>query len=325
MTSFSSNWSFLNIFSKLGTLKSDLMLDNLNLGSLKFKIVLDANGNNLGRIKDAIIDKRTLNVRGLVIKGNVWEEVLEDIGLISDQDPLLPLDLIDKITEQNIVINKIKKELKNAMDPSALTDDEVFFTSLREMPIFDKNGDEFGFIIDVHFNKGLISYELGGKKFIEFLKSKYWTDNLLYLVSKEDLIYSNEINGYELQSTIKEIESQTKLNMTNLVRDLMVEANKDGIITDEERKLIDTVSVDLETYFDTLDHALEDNIITSEEEEKLEEIKENILKRTYVVARKDQIISEDEQKLMAKLASYMVDRRKELFWKVFGTSPSKRR
>ena len=256
------------------------MLDYLNLGSLKFKTVLDANGKKLGRIKNAVINKRTLTVRGFVIKGNIWEEVLEDIGLITDRDPLLPLDLIEKITEKNIIINKMKNELKNAMEPTTLTDDEVFFSSFREMPVYDKNGDEFGFIIDIHFNKGTISYELGGKKFVEFLKSKYWTENLLYLTAKEDLLYSNEINGYELQSTIKEMESQTKLNMTNLVRDLMVEANKDGIITEEERKLIDTVSVDLETYFDALNHALEDGIITPDEEEKLEEIKENILKRT---------------------------------------------
>ncbi|OLS20903.1 MAG: hypothetical protein HeimC3_38140 [Candidatus Heimdallarchaeota archaeon LC_3] len=300
------------------------MLDYLNLGSLKFKTVLDANGKKLGRIKNAVINKRTLTVRGFVIKGNIWEEVLEDIGLITDHDPLLPLDLIEKITEKNIVINKIKNELKNAMEPTALTDDEIFFSSFREMPVYDKNGDEFGFIIDIHFNKGTISYELGGKKFVEFLKSKYWTENLLYLTAKEDLLYSNEINGYELQSTIKEMESQTKLNMTNLVRDLMVEANKDGIITEEERKLIDTVSVDLETYFDALNHALEDGIITPDEEEKLEEIKENILKRTYIVARKDQKITDDERNLMKKLASYMVERRKELFWKVFGTSPTKR-
>jgi tellurite resistance protein len=67
--------------------------------------------------------------------------------------------------------------------------------------------------------------------------------------------------------------------------------------------------------------ALEDGIITTQEEEQLEKIKESIVKRAYIIARKDNKISPDEKNLISKIAAYMVERRKEVFWKVFGTSP----
>jgi sporulation protein YlmC with PRC-barrel domain len=204
------------------------MLDKLNLTSLRFKRVIDPNGKNIGRIKDAVVDKRNLSVRGFVIKGGVWEELLEKLGIMKDVDPLLPMALIEKITDENIVINKLYSELQNAMDAAALTDDEVFFSRFKEMPVFDKNGDEIGFIVDVHFDNKKLSYQLGGKKFVEFLKRNNWSENLMYLSEKADLIFSNEVNGYELQLTIKEMEKTAKLNMSNLVRDLMTEASKDG-------------------------------------------------------------------------------------------------
>ncbi|MHA2275965.1 MAG: hypothetical protein ACXAC2_09375, partial [Candidatus Kariarchaeaceae archaeon] len=96
----------------------------------------------------------------------------------------------------------------------------------------------------------------------------------------------------------------------------------DGKITDEEQKLINTVTVELEIYYDALDKAIEDGVITKKEEEKLEEIKEYIIRRTYIVAQEDQKISIDEQKLIKKLAAYMVDKRKEVLWKIFGTTPN---
>jgi sporulation protein YlmC with PRC-barrel domain len=298
------------------------MLDKLNLTSLRFKRVIDPNGKNLGRIKDAVVDKRNLSVRGFVIKGGAWEELLEKLGIMKDVDPLLPMALIEKITDENVVINKLYSELQNAMDPAALTDDEVFFSRFKEMPVFDKNGDEIGFITDVHFDNKKLSYQLGGKKFIEFLKGNNWSENLMYLSEKADLVFSNEVNGYELQLTIKDMEKTAKLNLSNLVRDLMTEAGKDGKITDEEQKLINTVTVELEIYYDALDKAIEDGVITKKEEEKLEEIKEYIIRRTYIVAQEDQKISIDEQKLIKKLAAYMVDKRKEVLWKIFGTTPN---
>jgi sporulation protein YlmC with PRC-barrel domain len=299
----------------------DIMFDKLNLASLKFKLVVDPNGNKLGRIKDAVVNRHSLSVRGFVIKGSVWEELLENLGIKKDVDPLLPIEIIEKISDSNIVINKLSKELQNTMDPSTLTDDEVLFSSFKEMPIFDKNGDEVGFIIDIHFDNDKIYYQLGGKKFIEFLKSKNWSENLMYLAKKPDFIYSNVINGYELQSTIKEMEMNAKQNLSNLVRDLMTEAGKDGKITMEEQKLIDTVTVEIEVYYEALDRALEDGIITANEQEKLEEIKEQIIRRSYIVAQEDNQISKNEQNLIKKLAAYMVDERKEIFWKIFGTSP----
>ena len=97
----------------------------------------------------------------------------------------------------------------------------------------------------------------------------------------------------------------------------MIKASKDGVISEDEKALIDVVTVDLATYYKALELALEDNIITKEEETQLDAIKENLIKKMHTITTADDKVTADERALIEKLASFMVDRRKELFWKVF--------
>lgn len=77
----------------------------------------------------------------------------------------------------------------------------------------------------------------------------------------------------------------------------------DGIITDEEKKLIDLAEISLNILHTELKFALEDGIITADELDRLHDIKDRILNLSVDVAKDDLIISKDE---MALLVAYIV-------------------
>lgn len=298
-------------------------LKNIEFSSLSSLKVIGENNHTIGRIKDAIIDKKRLSVRGFIIHGSRFEETLETLKLIVDVDPLLYSEDIMEITNNTIKLNKNKEALINAKEPGEIQENEILFSQLKKLPVYESTGIQIGNITNFYLDEFKnIKYKLGGKIFIKFLNKNLFTTNISYLISPDQLILSSDKyteNGecFEFQSNLQELEQDIKLNMTNILRELLFEALSDGKITAEEKDLIDVVSVDLSTYYDTLERAMEDNIITKDEEKQLDAIKEKIIKKMHVIARADNQITKDEQALIRKVAAYMIDKRNELFWSVF--------
>lgn len=82
---------------------------------------------------------------------------------------------------------------------------------------------------------------------------------------------------------------------------LFDKAFEDGLVTDDEFEIIQTVEINIEKYTEALDKALEDNIITSEEADRLEQLKKEILKKAQEVAEIDGVVDEEETALLKKL------------------------
>ncbi|MHA2296892.1 MAG: PRC-barrel domain-containing protein [Candidatus Hodarchaeales archaeon] len=295
-----------------------MVLDNESLSSLSLRKVVDGNGKTIGRIKDAIVNKKDLIFRGFVIHGSKWEEMLEDINIKQDVDPLITPDLVVTINDSTIVLNKPENELPNAMAPGTLAENEMFLTDLRKIPLKDPSGKNIGILTDIFFEKDeKVAYQIDGKEFIIFLSQYFLSRDLNYVISPAKIKFMED--HYQLQETIRNIERELKLNMTNIVRDLMLEAISDGKISDDEKTLIDYMTVDLKIYYEALEKALEDSIITKEEIKTLDGIKEEILEKLRHVAKTDQQINAEERALIKKFAAHVVDRRKELFWKVYSS------
>lgn len=308
-------------------------IDFNNLTSLK---VIDSNGSKIGRIKDALINKRDLSLKGLVILGSFLEEKLEDLKIKKDIDPIISLDCIIQVSEQAIILNKSKSDCQNLAEVANqdISGQEfVLFSKLREFPVTNDQMNIFGGLINFYINNNEINYQFGGKEFIKYLQSNYMTENLSYIIHPTKLKFINRkfnhrkirfVNGYyQIQESLKEIERNLKLNMTNVIRDLLVEALKDGKLSEDEKHLINAVTVDLTTYNTALELAYEDRIITKEEEELLDSIREKILKNIHKIALSDTIMTSEERSIILKFASFMIDRRSELFWKVFGSISKK--
>ncbi|MHA2365557.1 MAG: hypothetical protein ACXAC7_16490 [Candidatus Hodarchaeales archaeon] len=294
-----------------------MSFENKSLSILGSLIVVDSSGKKVGRIKDAIINTKSLQLNGFVVFGSFLEEKMEDLGIIKDFDPFITSKNIISITENKIVLNQLKKELPNARSDNFVGEDEILFSSLKGFVVKEENRTGLGIFCDLIFDKdNLISFQLGGQQFNKFLKQNNFSMNLNYIVPSSKIsILENSIT---LDLSINELERDLKTNMTNIIRDLMLDASKDGKITQEEKDLINTVDVNLPTYYQALDKALEDGVITKEEEELLDNIKEKIIYEMHKIASSDKKMTIDEKDLVDRFASYIVNKRTEFFWSVFG-------
>lgn len=295
-----------------------MVIQDKSLKQLSQRVVLDAEGKKIGRIKDAIVDKKNLDLIGFVIHGSKWEEMMEGLGIKKDVDPLVSNDLITNVDDSSIILNKSKRDLPNAMVSGTLTEDKILFSDIRKVPLQENSGKDIGIFTDIYFNNiGEASYKIGGKDFLIFLKNHYFSENLTYVVSPTKVSFTE--GKYILKGELKDIEKNLKISMTNVVRDLMKEALKDGKITNEEEKLINSISVSLSDYYDALSGALDDKIITKDEEKVLDILKEKMIKEVHSISLEDEVLSADERAIIKKFAGFIVERRKELFWSVYGT------
>ncbi len=291
-----------------------------SLSSLSTKTVIDADGKKLGWIKDAVVNLDTFQIRGFVIYGSRIEELLEDMGVRKDVDPFLTMKEIKDKTESTVTLTKGAGDLANVMEPGFLSDNELLFSKMRKMAVIDSKGQKLGIFTDIFLKGEEAVFQIGGKEFLEYLQKNRWTQNLTYLIEPSHISFDKDQAQFKIDTDLKHIERDLKLNMTNVLRELMLEAKRDGKVTKDEEALIDSVAIDLATYHDALIQALEDHVIDKEEERHLEELKETILSKVYYIARLDEVITTDEKALIEKLAAYIIERRKELLWKVFGTT-----
>ncbi len=79
-------------------------------------------------------------------------------------------------------------------------------------------------------------------------------------------------------------------------------AKEDGIITEEEEKILKALKKGGREYLTALKEALADNIVTQEEYDRLELLWHKIVEKSTKVALDDEIITADERKLLAHIA-----------------------
>ena len=88
---------------------------------------------------------------------------------------------------------------------------------------------------------------------------------------------------------------------------LMEEANKDGVITEDEMEIIKQVEVDADSYSLVLAEAEDDGVIDENEAKFLGDLKSLILERAETIAGLDDVISEDEKALLGKLSEILAN------------------
>ena len=88
----------------------------------------------------------------------------------------------------------------------------------------------------------------------------------------------------------------------DLFKELFEQAFSDGVITDEEYELIQQVELDVDNLNLALTKALEDGVITAQENAELNELKAKLLDQANKKALSDGIVDEDEQGILSKLS-----------------------
>lgn len=93
-------------------------------------------------------------------------------------------------------------------------------------------------------------------------------------------------------------EVQADKILASTIMHLMETAGKDGVITDDEAEVIESIEFSLRFYRQMVVDALEDGVITPTEKHMLEGMKERIIKEGYNIAEAINGVSKDEMNLL---------------------------
>jgi hypothetical protein len=85
------------------------------------------------------------------------------------------------------------------------------------------------------------------------------------------------------------------------IKELLKVAKENGVITVHEFKMLKRVRYDVREYQDALKKALDDNVITPEENKELTKLKDDILNNVVTVANMDKIVDDEETDIIQKL------------------------
>ncbi|MCE7735931.1 MAG: hypothetical protein GPJ54_13705 [Candidatus Heimdallarchaeota archaeon] len=101
--------------------------------------------------------------------------------------------------------------------------------------------------------------------------------------------------------------AEEKTNNLKLVMEALgEEAMKNDHLTYEELQILKQVSFDLSQYERALKNALEDGIITENENTKLSYLKDQIEKNVLTVANIDSVVDAEEEGLISRLCEVLV-------------------
>jgi len=93
--------------------------------------------------------------------------------------------------------------------------------------------------------------------------------------------------------------------LDHTLKKLFDKAFEDNLIDDKEFELIQRIEISVEEYVEGLNKALLDKVITSEESDKLEELKQKIVDEAESFASSDGEIDAEEAELLKTLGSIL--------------------
>ncbi|MFW9803566.1 MAG: PRC-barrel domain-containing protein [Candidatus Thorarchaeota archaeon] len=127
--------------------------------------VMDASGKKIGRVLDLTFTfDESLKLAHFILGGSRTEEFLEAIKLKPDEDPVFDSSLIMKV-DDHIHLNTSVNSLKASY--SKILDNEIRFSDLQKLDIYDKDNIKLGHAIDVDFQLDGHTALIAGGGFIE--------------------------------------------------------------------------------------------------------------------------------------------------------------
>jgi sporulation protein YlmC with PRC-barrel domain len=139
----------------------------MNCNELRDCDVVDSSGARVGKINDlTFVFEGALILKQFILAGSKWEEFLESIKFRPDKDPVLSADLISRIGDK-VQLNTNVNSLKTTLDEGAIGMDEIRWSDLTKMDIFDKDDVKIGRAVDVDFDTDGTACLIVGGGFIE--------------------------------------------------------------------------------------------------------------------------------------------------------------
>ena len=176
---------------------------------LKNKAIMDSTGKTIGHISDLTFEfDKELNLVHFILSGSKWTEFLETIRLKPDHNHVFDSSAIKKI-DQHIHLDITGEQLLTNSSKNAISDNEVKFSELEKLDVFDKDQEKIGRAIDVDLDvDGSISLVIGGGFVEEKLEAIGLKDDV-------DIIVPSKVIssiGDSVQLTVSKDELDTTLD-----------------------------------------------------------------------------------------------------------------
>ncbi|MHA2171290.1 MAG: hypothetical protein ACXAB7_15485 [Candidatus Kariarchaeaceae archaeon] len=181
----------------------------LKFSHVKNVEVQDSQGHRIGRLLDAIFKQTDdgLQLSKFTIGGSRFEELLEDIGLKKDIDPVFSVDLIKAIGPKRIKLNVEQNALKSTeVHDDAIQSDEIKLSWLSKMKLFDNTNEHIGNIQDLKFYENGFKFIVGDGMFKELLEDLGWIADVDFLITPS-YIQSIEKNKITLSKSRNEMKA----------------------------------------------------------------------------------------------------------------------
>ena len=172
--------------------------------------VLDSNGAKVGRIHDFTFQfDKELKLSKFILAGPRWEEILESLRVRPDRDPIFDSSMIKRI-DDNVHLDRAIEKLKTTLDKDAIPENDIHYTALEKMSIYDKEGEKIGHTIDIDIDvDGCVSLIVGGsfvEEKLEAIGFKADVDIVVpgYTISSIDDKIQLSVSKHTLETTMEE-------------------------------------------------------------------------------------------------------------------------
>lgn len=155
--------------------------------------IIDKDGERVGRLIDAVFKPsgQGMELKKFVVGGSRFEEMMEDLGLKEDIDPVFPVDVIEVVTHKHIRLNCGKNDLKSTtIDNDAIEGDEMKLSQLSKFKLFDSTSDHIGNIMDLMFDNGAFQFIIGDGPFQE------WAEDVGLIADVDFLLSPSYISSF---------------------------------------------------------------------------------------------------------------------------------
>jgi len=145
---------------------------SMNCKELRNCDVVDSSGEKVGRIDDITFTfDGSLKPSQFILAGSKWEELLESAKIKPDSDPVLSASLITRIGDK-IQLSTNVNSLKTTLDEGAISSEEIRWSDLTKMDIYDTDDVKVGRAVDIDFDlDGSASLIVGGGMIEESLEA----------------------------------------------------------------------------------------------------------------------------------------------------------
>jgi len=136
----------------------------LKFSQMKGADIKDSEGEIIGKLQDAIFKKKDngIELTKFLVGGSFWEEILEDIGVRPDVDPVFPLSALAGVSPKGLRLSVPKSKLKaTTLDEDAIDVDEFKLSQLGKFKLLDEKNQRIGNIIDVTFSRDAFQFIIG--------------------------------------------------------------------------------------------------------------------------------------------------------------------